>query len=230
MKTLGVVVYENAQAMDIIGPWEVFACWRNTLKAPIEMFLISEQGNYVQCMNDISLKTHYLFTNSPQIDYLLVPGGTGRLKEIENKRMISFLQQQAQNAEYILSVCTGMFLLHKAGLLNHQSITTYWRALPEAVLLPDIHIVEERIVKNDKIWLAGGISSGIDLAFEFIKEIAGEEMAGKVQLLFEYFPRQHTYCTPELLHSLPLYYGNEANQTHLPTYVNNYLSENEKKK
>lgn len=168
------------------------------------------------------------FQKLPPIDYLLIPGGTGRLKEIENKEIISFIQKQAENAEYILSVCTGMFLLHKAGLLNHQSITTYWRALPEAILLSDVHIVEERIVKNDKIWLAGGISSGIDLALEFISEIAGNETAGKVQLLFEYFPKQHTYYTPELLHSLPLYYGNEANQTHLPKYVDRYL-ENEKK-
>lgn len=199
-KTLGIVVYENAQAMDIIGPWELFSCWRNTLKASIEMYLISQEGTHVECMNNISLKTHYNFTNSPKIDYLLIPGGIGRLKEVENDKIISFIQKAAQNAEYILSICTGMFLLHKAGLLRNRSITTYWRALPEASLLSDVKIVEERVVKNDNIWLSAGISSGIDLALEFINEIAGKEIAGKVQLLYEYFPTnliivRQNYCT-----------------------------------
>jgi transcriptional regulator GlxA family with amidase domain len=230
MKTLGVVVYENAQAMDILGPWEVFGCWKNTLNAPIEMYLISEQGDYVQCMNNISLKTHFNFTNSPPIDYLFIPGGIGRLKEVQNEKIISFIQEQAKNAQYILSVCTGMFLLYKAGLLHNQSVTTYWRALSEASFFSDLKIVEDRIVKNDKIWLSGGISSGIDLAFEFINKIAGKDVAGKVQLLFEYFPKQHNYCTPELLHSLPVYYGNEYNNNHLPKYINEYLSKNKKQK
>lgn len=230
MKTLGIVVYENAQAMDILGPWEVLGCWKNTLNAPIEMYLISEQGDEVHCMNNITLKTHFNFRNSPPIDYLIIPGGIGRLKEVQNEKTISFIQKQAKNAQYILSVCTGMFLLHKAGLLHNQSVTTYWRALSEASSFSDLKIVEERIVKSDKIWCAGGISSGIDLAFEFINEIAGKEVAGKVQLLFEYFPTRHNYCTPELLHSLPAYYGSEYNNPQLPKYINDYLSKNKKQK
>ena len=82
-----------------------------------------------------------------------------------------------------------MFLLHKAGLLRNKPVTTYWRALSELRSFKDIDVEEERVVKSGNIWTSGGVSSGIDLAFELIVEIAGKEEAGRVQLLFEYFPK-----------------------------------------
>ena len=63
------------------------------------------------------------------------------------------------------------------------------------------------------------MSSGIDLAFEFIAEIAGKEEAGKVQLLFEYFPNRTIYCNLETPKSLPPYY-NTKDQT-----ISKYMSD-----
>ena len=62
-------------------------------------------------------------------------------------------------------------------------------------------------MKSGKIWTTGVVSSGIDLAFELIAEIAGKEEAGRVQLLFEYFPKRTIYCNLETAKSLPPYYG-----------------------
>ena len=225
-KKLGMLVYENAQPIDFIGPWEVFSIWKNSLNAPIEMYLVSEQGSYVTCANDIIVKTHFDFKNTPELDYLVVPGGVGRLQEVNNEKLISFIVKQAKTSQYILSICTGMFLLHKAGLLDNQFATTYWRAMPEAKLLPNITIVEERMVKNDKIWLSGGLSSGIDLAIEFIAELAGNETAGKVQLLFEYFPKKPSYSNQESRHFLPPYYGHENEE---PANFPKYISDSFKK-
>lgn len=228
-KKLGMLVYENAQPIDFIGPWEVFSFWKNTLGAPIDMYLISEHGSYVQCVNDIIVKTHCDFDQAPELDYLIIPGGFGRLKEINNEQLISFIIKQSKTTQYILAICTGMFLLHKAGLLNDLSVTSYWRALPEAKLLSKVKVVEERIVKNEKIWIAGGISSGIDLAFEFIAEVGGKELAGKVQLLYENFPITQTYCTEDMAHSLPPYYGAHKS-AELPKYISDYLKEQKKVK
>ncbi len=69
-----------------------------------------------------------------------------------------------------------------------------------------MNVAEERVVKSGKIWTSGGVSSGIDLAFELIAEIAGKEEAGRVQLLFEYFPKRTIYCNVETAKSLPAYY------------------------
>ncbi|APF02878.1 TPA: DJ-1/PfpI family protein [Legionella pneumophila] len=226
-KKLGVLIYENVQPMDVIGPWEVFATWKTILNAPIDMFLVAETSNEVCCANQISLKPHCEFNNSPQFDYLLVPGGFGRLKQVNNPNLISFLKKQAQSSEYLLSVCTGAFLLHAAGLLTHHEATTYWRAIPELKSFDDVQLVGKRIVKSDKVWTTGGISSGIDMAFEFISTIAGNDVAGKVQLLFEYFPHNKLYCKPAMVSKLPSYYTGKkeeaVSEMNLPDYIKEYF-------
>jgi len=218
---IGIVIYENVQPMDVLGPWEVLSFWKNILQAPVEMSLISENGSYVQCANDIILKAHFDFNNAPQLDYFIIPGGPGRNVQVNNEKMISFIKKQAQNARLILSICTGTFLLHKAGVLKHKSATTYWRAIPELQSFKDINIVEERIVKDSRVWSSGGVSSGIDLAFELIAEIAGQETAGEVQLLFEYFPRNKCFASMKSVDSLPPYTSKE--KAYLPKYIKEAL-------
>lgn len=219
--TIGFVIYENVQPMDVIGPWEVLSFWKNILNAPVNMYLISENGSYVQCANNITLKAHLNFNNAPQLDFLIIPGGKGRVAQVNNEKIISFIKKQAQNAKYIISICTGMFLLHKAGVLKNKSTTTYWRALPELQSFSDVHLVEERIVKDNNIWSSGGVSSGIDLAFELIAEIAGKEVAGEVQLLFEYFPRDMVFASMHTVDQLPPYQTN--GHSDLPEYIKDYI-------
>ena len=206
-KNVGLVLYENVQPMDVIGPWEVLAIWKKLLHAPIEMYLVSENGGLVKCDDDIVLSAHCAFDDCPDLDYLIIPGGRGRREQIDNERLIAFIKAKAETADKILSVCTGMFLLHKAGLLRDKPVTTYWRALSELRSFKDIDVEEKRVVKSGKIWTSGGVSSGIDLAFELIVEIAGKEEAGRVQLLFEYFPQRTIYCDLETSKSLPPYYA-----------------------
>jgi transcriptional regulator GlxA family with amidase domain len=205
-KNLGLVLYENVQPMDVIGPWEVLAIWKKVLDAPIELYLVSEGGGLVKCDDDIILSAHCAFNDCPDLDYLIVPGGRGRREQVDNERLIAFIQAKAKVADKIISVCTGMFLLHRAGLLSNKPVTTYWRALSELRAIEHVNVCEERVVKSGNIWTSGGVSSGIDLAFELIAEIAGREEAGRVQLLFEYFPKRTIYCDLETSKSLPPYY------------------------
>lgn len=226
MKTLklGVLLYKNVQPMDAIGPWEVFSFWRNVLKAPLEMYFVSEKGSYVECDNEVVLKAHYDFANAPLADYFIVPGGMGRLEEVNHPTLIQFIQKQARHCQYLLSVCTGMFLLLKAGLLSDKSVTTYWRAIPELKKFSDVHLAEDRIVKNGNIWISGGVTSGIDLALELIAEVAGKKTAGEVQLLCEYFPTDVGYATPETVHSLPPYATVPEAEPYLPQYIRRYMA------
>src|SRR4029077_2609545 len=148
VKNLGLVLYENVQPMDVIGPWEVLAMWKNVLQAPIEMALISENGGLVKCDDNIVLNAHCTFDDCPDLDYLIVPGGRGRREQVNNERLISFIQAKAKAADKIISVCTGMFLLHRAGLLRGKPVTTYWRALSELRSIEDVNVREERVVKS----------------------------------------------------------------------------------
>lgn len=231
-KKIGFLLYEYTQPMDLIGPWEVLSMWKKVLAPPIELYLISENGGYVQCDSNIVLKSHYSFNEAPKLDILIVPGGVGRRTQVDNKAVISFIQQQAKTCKYLISVCTGMFLLQRAGIFDGKKATTYWRAMPELKDFPNVRVDEERIVKDGKIWSAGGISSGIDLAFALIEDLAGEEIAGKVQLIFEYFPKAITYAKSEMINELPLYnsYTGASYKPYLPEYIREYIEKSRNKR
>ncbi len=215
---IGIVIYENVQPMDVIGPWEVLSFWKNILKAPVNLYLIAEKDSYIPCANHIVLKAHLDFEHAPQLDYLIIPGGYGRHEQVHNEKCLAFIKKQAKDARYVISICTGMFLLHQAGILEGKSATTYWRAMPELQSFSDVHLVEKRIVKDGHIWTSGGVSSGIDLAFELIAEVAGREAAGQVQLLFEYFPQTKVFASLDMIERLPPYDSQQA-KPYLPQYI-----------
>ncbi len=218
----GFIVYPQVQLMDVVGPLEVLNMWR-MLDPTVEIVYIAETLCPMDLGSGFTLKIDYTFQDAPQLDVLFVPGGVGRLTQMNNPQLQRFIQTQYAGCKLITAICTGAFLLYKAGILKNQKTTTYWRALPELSHLENIQICEERIVKSGKIWSSGGVTSGIDLMFAVVNELAGQAVAGKVQLLFEYFPNQTVYCTPEDIETLPPY-SNEANQAQsLPKYIREYL-------
>jgi transcriptional regulator GlxA family with amidase domain len=126
-----------------------------------------------------------------------VPGGEGVRREVDNQLMIQFVAEQAENCKSVLSVCTGTFLLHRAGLLSNRRATTHWGSLQKLRELGDVEVVEDRIVRGGNIWTSAGISAGIDLALSFIEYMTDEKTAGKIQLGAEYYPSGRSYgrCT-----------------------------------
>lgn len=216
---IGFLLYPNVQPLDVIGPWEVFSSWKNLLNGPVELSMVAEHGGDIACDNSVSLRAHVSYEEAPQYDVLVVPGGRGRLAETRNKSTIDFLSRQATKADHLLSICTGAFLVNEAGLGAGQKATTYWRALPELEAATEAEIVEKRIVISGKFWFSGGITSGIDLALEFISHVADRDTAGQVQLLLEYFPSSN-FCTARTLSTIPsteVY--PQSDKTHLPGYV-----------
>lgn len=216
---IGFLLYPNVQPLDVIGPWEVFSSWRNLLNGPIELSMVAEHGGEIICDNSVSIRAHTSYEEAPQYDVLVIPGGRGRRAEVENRNTIDFLSKQASKADHVLSICTGAFLINEAGLGAGQKATTYWRALPEFRAATEAEVVEKRIVISGKYWFSGGITSGIDLALEFISHTATRDTAGQVQLLLEYFPSSN-FCTTSTLSTIP---SNETypqnDETHLPSYV-----------
>jgi transcriptional regulator GlxA family with amidase domain len=124
---------------------------------------------------------------------------------VDNPECIEFIRRQAAACRAVLSVCTGSFLLQRAGLLNRKQATTHWGELAKLRQLPELEVVEERIVRNGAIWTAAGVSAGTDLALAFIAAEAGEDIAGQVQFFAEYYPSAKRYGRAHLDEKAPKY-------------------------
>jgi hypothetical protein len=107
---------------------------------------------------------------------------------LANRQLIRWLQDGAQDARYVLSVCTGAFLLAKAGLLDGQTATTFHKSLDRlARFAPRARVVhDQRYVDNGKVITTAGLSSGIDGALHLVAKIKGKGAAQQTALALEY--------------------------------------------
>lgn len=188
-----ILIFPDVEELDFVGPWEMIGIWSDREQGPDNCFIVAENRDTVQCSKGLRVSPHVSIEECPDLDYLLVPGGRGTRAEINNLKIIRFISQQGQKARAVLSVCTGSFLLHQAGLLTGKRATTHWSSLDSLGKLHGLKAVKERFTKDGKIWTAAGISAGIDMALAFIASEAGEQVAGRVQKYAEYYPWQKVY-------------------------------------
>lgn len=132
------------------------------------------------------LPTHD-FAGAPQADILCVPGGHGVTEALGDAATMDFIARQAAGAAWTTSVCTGAFLLGRAGLLTGRRATTHWGYTH---LLPLVGATYEaaRVVEDGDIVTSGGVTSGLDFALTLIARLQGEAVAQAIQLAIEYDP------------------------------------------
>lgn len=187
-RTIGVVVFEGAEELDFVGPWEVFTMLQKVEPETCEAFLVSERGREVRCAKGMRVLADYSFADAPQADVIVIPGGQGTRTEDKNPVILEFLRKQAKQAELMTSVCTGAFLLQAIGLLEGKKATTHWGSI-ERLGERGVEVVEfTRFVDEGAVITAAGVSAGIDMSLHIVGRLWSPELARKVQKAMEYFP------------------------------------------
>lgn len=189
---VGVLVFTAAEELDFVGPWEMLGMWSLVTARPPPL-LVAQTAEAVRCAKGLAVLPHHGFDDCPPLDVLVVPGGQGTRREVDNPRLIEFIAERAASAKAVLSVCTGAFLLHKAGLLAGRRATTHWSSLERLRAFGDVTVLEERYVIDGPIWTSAGVSAGLDMALEFVARMDGPAVAGKVQLAAEYYPEGYRH-------------------------------------
>lgn len=179
--------------------------WSKHFGGPEECLTVAEVATPVTAAKGLSLNPHAVFATCPRLDYLLVPGGIGTRKQVDNAPLVRFIAEQAASCKAVLSVCTGAFLLERAGLLAGKQATTHWASLDRLRACSGVDVVEERFTRTGNVWTSAGVSAGADMALAFIAEVAGEEVAGKVQLYSEWYPSLRRYGSAHQGDGVPAY-------------------------
>jgi transcriptional regulator GlxA family with amidase domain len=201
----GFLLFPGVEELDFVGPWEMFSIWSAYAYGPAKCLTVSESGGEVRCARGLRISTDFDFRSCPQLDILLVPGGEGVHQEAENNKLIEFVRNQVATCRHILSVCTGSFILSKAGILNGRRATTHWASHNRLREIPGIEVTEERYAHDVPVWTAAGGSAGLDMALAFIALEGGPKAAGIAQLASEYYPSPEGYELPPIKESLPNY-------------------------
>lgn len=191
--TIGFILFDNLTQLDLTAPYEVFSRLPNT-----QVCLIAEKKAPVKSDSGLAIMPDTNFKSCPQLDIICVPGGPGIGGAIENKKLMAFLKKQAQQAQYITSVCTGALVLAAADLLRGYAATTHWLSMDLLGLFPEIIVKNERVVIDRNRITGGGVTAGLDFALVLAAKIYGENTAKEIQLMLEYNPAPPFNCgSPE---------------------------------
>lgn len=195
MKKIGIFIFNDAEELDFVGPYEVFTMINEVLQYrgepdAVKVTLISEDGKDITGKKGMRVGAHAAMTDIDKLDVICIPGGQGARAQIKNEAVVKWVQSIAPNCEWVTSVCTGSFILAKAGLTKGKKMSTYWGAFDEfkklgleGELLPHV-----RYVRDGNVVTSAGVSAGIDMALWLTGQMFTPTFARSVQRGMQYDP------------------------------------------
>lgn len=179
-KTIAFYLQDGVEVLDFAGPMEVFAY------AGYKVFTVSATEEPIKSQGILTIIPDYSIENAPKADILAFFGGNSGAAS-QNKKVIDWVKSQ-EDIKYHFSVCTGAFVLAKAGLLDGKTATTFHSALTNLeTTYPKIDVLKDvRFVDNGEVITTAGISAGIDGALHLVAKLQGLNIAKRTAYYMEY--------------------------------------------
>ena len=186
-RTIGIVLFEDAEELDWAGPWEVLTAGA---KDGDRVITVAQSTDVIRSAKGLRVVPDVSFDDCPPLDVILVPGGLGSRVEMKNPAMLEFVAKQAAGAAWTTSVCTGSFILFAAGLLEGKRATTHWAAIEELRgHAPDLDLdPDARWVVDGNVVSSAGVSAGIDMALWLLGQLYDVQHARDTQRYIQYDP------------------------------------------
>ena len=192
--TVGILVFDQVEVLDVAGPFEVFTVTRLNKElrqeesSPFRVLLVSENMDQVSAVGGLRFTPDVTQDNCPELDLLIVPGGWGTRTQVKNANLLKWIANKSRRTRLTGSVCTGSSLLGEAGLLDGREATTHWRtfdflrqAAPKAYIREDL-----RVTMDGSIFTSAGISAGIDMALHIVSYLFGTKTGKATAKQMEY--------------------------------------------
>jgi transcriptional regulator GlxA family with amidase domain len=184
VRTLGAVLYDKFELLDLYGPLEMFGA----LEQELRIVTVAERKGPVASTPGVETLARYDFGDCPQLDLILLPGGIGTLAQLGNAALLDFLRKRAAAAELTMSVCSGSALLARAGLLDGRRATSNKMFFQLARSQSDRvrWVTAARWVEDGPFATSSGVSAGTDMALAVIARLYGQERAEQIAIFTEY--------------------------------------------
>ena len=182
------LAFEDCQALDLVGPLEVLS--KANLHCPgvgpppYRITTLARRPGRLSSSGAVALHIDRAYgevtdLELSRLDSLLVVGGTGVLRALEDAALVDFVRRAMAKAQRVISVCSGAFVLAEAGLLDGRRVTTHWDSAEDlAARYPGTRVEADAIYLRDgKVWTSAGVTAGIDLALALVEADLGRQVA-----------------------------------------------------
>jgi putative intracellular protease/amidase/predicted RNA-binding Zn-ribbon protein involved in translation (DUF1610 family) len=182
-KKMSICFYlqDGVELLDFAGAMEVFSY------AGFQVFTVSKKKGPLVSQGILKITPDYSIDNAPPSDILAFFGGNYDPVSADEV-VIKWARSRKAATHYFFSVCTGAFILGKAGFLDSLTATTHFAAIEGLrKALPSTRVVENvRFVDNGNVITSAGVSAGIDGALHLVAKLKGDKLAEEIAQYLEY--------------------------------------------
>ncbi len=181
-----IVAFPDVQSLDVTGPAEAFSLADRTAATPGDGYtieLVAARAQELITSSGLRLAPHSgIDACDGPIDTLIVAGGRGARQACGDDALVAWLRSAATRTRRVCSVCTGAFLLARAGLLDGRRATTHWSACAALARTYSLVRVEPEpiFVRDGNVYTSAGVTAGIDLALALVEEDLGRDASLRV--------------------------------------------------
>ena len=195
MKHLGIFVFDGVEVLDFAGPFEVFSVASQLSDyQKLKVFTFGAEASLIRTVNGLQVLPDFGLENLPDCDFLVIPGGVGSIKVIQQPPVLDLLKSRIAQTEWTMSVCSGSRILGKLGLLDDSPFCTHRSTFesmkdvsPSGIPKPELRFVQS----SERIYTSAGISAGIDLSLFLVEKTFGLDLARQTADWMEYLPFQN---------------------------------------
>jgi cyclohexyl-isocyanide hydratase len=179
---VNIIIVKDMVQLDITGPFEILA------RVPgWKVDLVAENLAPVRTDKGLMLTPTQSRATAAASDLLVVPGGAGVDDAMLDPDWTGYVRREAERASHVFGICTGSLLLAAAGVLAGKRAGGHWQAR-DLLAHFGVEPSNERMTIDGKFYTSGGVTSGIDMALRVVADLAGEDLARRIQLAIEYDP------------------------------------------
>jgi transcriptional regulator GlxA family with amidase domain len=176
---IALLGYHGVQTLDLVGPLDAFHSATQARPGAYRTLVVTLDGSPFRSEAGLKVVPECALADAGPIDTLMVPGGEGVRRPGIGDALAAALRQQATAPRRVVSVCTGIYAVAAAGLLDERTATTHWRyAADVAARFPAVRIEADAIfIKDGRVYSSAGITAAIDLSLALIEEDFGPALA-----------------------------------------------------
>lgn len=176
---VGIVVYDGAEELDVVGPYTVLARWAAAATSRPDVLTFSEDGCGVRLANGLLMVPDVAAAAAGPLHVLVYPGGLGATTQAARPEHLAWLREQRASVPLVVGLGSAALVLARAGLLGGRPCAVPHDLLDALAVADPSALVDSqaRVVEDGDTMTGAGATSGIDAALRVVARLDSRDTA-----------------------------------------------------